>query len=92
MVSGSLMATFFPPLHITAIDLYVVFPGDPPKEWLGIPGVKAVSAKEIGSIEGKFVVVVGDCQLAERWQVACLSFQEAEEFLRELWAYPPSGR
>lgn len=73
------------------MDLYVVFPRELPGEWLGIPGVKAVSAKELGLIEKRFAVVVSDCQLAERWQVACLSEEEAEEFLRELKAYPPSG-
>ena len=73
------------------MDLYVVFPRDPPEEWLGVPGVEAVGAEELKSIEGKFVVVVGDCRLAERWRVACLSYQEAEELLRELKAYPPSA-
>jgi hypothetical protein len=73
------------------VDLYVVFPKDPPGEWLGIPGVRAVSAEELSSIEGKLVLVVGDCQLAERWRVACLTEEEAEEFLREFRAFP-SGR
>ena len=66
------------------MDLYVVFPKDPPVGWQSVPGVKAVSAEELKSIEGKFVVVVGDCHLAERWQVACLTEEEAEEFLKEL--------
>ena len=52
------------------MDLYVVFPKDPPEEWLGIPGVKAVGAGEFGSVEGEFAVVMGDCELAERRQVA----------------------
>ena len=73
------------------MDLYVVFPKDPPEEWLGVPGVKAVSARELKSIEGKPAVVVGDCHLAERWRVACLTEEEAEEFLKELKAYAHSA-
>ncbi|AFA40277.1 hypothetical protein Pogu_2250 [Pyrobaculum oguniense TE7] len=72
------------------MELYVVFPQSPPEEWLGVPGVKAVSVKELGSIEDKLVVVAGDCQLAERLQAACLTEEEAEELLKELKAYPPT--
>ncbi|AFA38653.1 hypothetical protein Pogu_0626 [Pyrobaculum oguniense TE7] len=74
------------------MELYVVFPNDPPEEWLSLQGVKVVSAKELGSIEGKFVVVVGDCQLAERLKVACLTEEEAEELLKELKVYPPTAQ
>ena len=76
----------------TAVELYVVFPQSPPEEWLSLQGVKAVSAKELGSIEGKLVVVVGDCQLAERLKVACLTEEEAEELLKELKVYPHPGQ
>ena len=86
------MVTFFPLLHIVAVNLYIVFPGDPPKKWKSIPGVRAVKADELGTIDGKFAVVVGDCHLAERLKVACLTEEEAEELLRELKAYTHSGR
>ncbi len=50
-------------------EIYVVFRGKPPAEWAEVPGVKAVSADSLASIEGKFVLVVGDRELAERLKV-----------------------
>ncbi|AAL64782.1 hypothetical protein [Pyrobaculum aerophilum] len=66
------------------MELYFAFKKDPPKEWEGITGVKAVRADQLSSIEGKFVVVVGDRELAERLRVGYLSEEEAQEFLEFL--------
>lgn len=63
------------------MELYVVFRGRPPAEWAEVPGVKAVSADALGSIEGKFVFVVGDRELAERLKVGYLTEEEAWELL-----------
>jgi len=38
------------------MEIYVVFRGEPPAEWAEVPGVKAVSADSLASIEGKFVL------------------------------------
>jgi hypothetical protein len=46
-----------------------------------VPGVKAVSADSLTSIEGKFVLVVGDRELAERLKVGYLMEEEARELL-----------
>jgi hypothetical protein len=54
------------------MEIYVVFRGKPPAEWAEVPGVKAVSADSLASIEGKFVLVVGDRELAERLKVSLL--------------------
>jgi hypothetical protein len=43
--------------------------------------VKAVSADSLVSIEGKFVLVVGDRELAERLKVSYLTKEEAQELL-----------
>jgi len=65
------------------MEIYVVFRGRPPAEWAEVPGVKAISADSLTSIEGKFVLVVGDRELAERLKVGYLTEEEA----RELVAY-----
>ncbi len=62
------------------MEIYVVFRGKPPAEWAEVPGVKAVSADSLTSIEGKFVLVVGDRELAERLKVGYLT-EEARELL-----------
>jgi hypothetical protein len=62
------------------MEVYLVFRGRPPK-WAEAPGVKAVSADSLTSIEGKFVLVVGDRELAERLQVGYLTEEEARELL-----------
>ena len=46
-----------------------------------VPSVKAVSADSLTSIEGKFVLVVGDRELAERLKVGYLTEEEARELL-----------
>ncbi len=43
--------------------------------------MKAVSADSLASIEGKFVLVVGDRELAERLEVGCPTEEEARELL-----------
>jgi len=43
--------------------------------------VKAVSADSLTSIEGRFVLVVGDRELAERLKVGYLTEEEARELL-----------
>jgi len=63
------------------IEIYVVFRDKPPAEWAEVPGVKAVSADSLVSIEGKFVLVVGDRELAERLKVGYLTEEEARELL-----------
>ncbi len=63
------------------MEVYVVFRGRPPAEWAEVPGVKAVSADSLASIEGKFVLVVGDRELAERLKVGYLTEEEARELL-----------
>ena len=63
------------------MEIYVVFRGKPPAEWAEVPGVKAVSADSLTSIEGKFVLVVGDRELAERLEVGYLTEEEARELL-----------
>jgi hypothetical protein len=63
------------------MEIYVVFRGKPPAEWAEVPGVKAVSADSLASIEGKFVLVVGDRELAERLKVGYLTEEEARELL-----------
>ena len=61
-----------------AVEVYVAFRGKPPAEWAEVSGVKAVSADSLASIEGKFVLVVGDRELAERLKVGYLTEEEAE--------------
>jgi len=63
------------------MEVYLVFRGKPPAEWAEVPGVKAVSAGSLTSIEEKFVLVVGDRELAERLKVGYLTEEEAEELL-----------
>ncbi|MGB9704609.1 MAG: hypothetical protein ACPL3C_04105 [Pyrobaculum sp.] len=77
------------------MSLLVVFRGDVPREWreLGIEGVEVASAKSgVGDISGKFVVVVGDRELAERLGVAYFTEEEAAEFLSFLKSYVSSYR
>ena len=63
------------------MEIYVVLRGKPPAEWAEVPGVKAVSADSLTSIEGEFVLVVGDRELAERLKVGYLTEEEARELL-----------
>jgi hypothetical protein len=63
------------------MEIYEVFRGEPPAEWAEVPGVKAVSANSLTSIEGKFVLIVGDRELAERLKVGYLTEEEARELL-----------
>jgi hypothetical protein len=63
------------------MEIYVVCRGKPPAEWAEVPGVKAASADSPASIEGKFVLVVGDRELAERLKVGYLTEEEARELL-----------
>jgi len=63
------------------MENYVVFRGKPPAEWAKVPGVKAVSADSLASTEGKFVLVVGDRELAERLKVGYLTEEKARELL-----------
>ncbi len=63
------------------MEIYVVFRGKPSAEWAEVPGVKAVSADSLASIEGKFMLVVGDRELAERLKVGYLTEEEARELL-----------
>jgi len=63
------------------MEIYIVFRGKPPAEWAEVPGVKAVSADSLISIEGKFVLIVGDKELAERLKVGYLTEEEAQELL-----------
>jgi hypothetical protein len=63
------------------MEIYVVFRGKPPAEWAEVLGVKAVSADSLVSIEGKFVLVVGGRELAERLKVGYLTEEEARELV-----------
>jgi hypothetical protein len=63
------------------MEIYGVFRGKPPAEWVEVPGVKAASADSLASIEGKFMLVVGDRELAERLKVGYLTEEEARELL-----------
>ncbi len=63
------------------MEIYVVYRGKPPAEWAEVPGVKAASADSLASIEGKFMLVVGDRELAERLKIGYLTEEEARELL-----------
>lgn len=66
------------------MSLYIIYNGNPPEEWRGIPGVKVVRREELTSIDGEIAVVVGDEELARRLRVLHMTEEEAEEFLRYL--------
>jgi len=68
-------------MHGVYMEIYMVFRGKPPAEWAEVPGVKAVSADSLASIEGKFVLIVGDRELAEGLKVGHLTEEEARELL-----------
>jgi hypothetical protein len=68
-------------MYSMAVEVYVAFRDKPPAEWAEVPGVKAVSADSLASIRGKFVLVVGDRELAERLKVGYLTEEEAQELL-----------
>jgi hypothetical protein len=68
-------------MHSVHMEIYVVFRGTPPAEWAEMPGVKAVSADSLVSIEEKFVLVIGGRELAERLKVGGLTEEEARELL-----------
>ncbi|ACB40555.1 hypothetical protein [Pyrobaculum neutrophilum] len=63
------------------MEVVMVFKGRPPESWRGIPGVRAIAAEELGEVEGRFVLVVGDWELARRLGVGFLAEEEAEELL-----------
>jgi hypothetical protein len=71
----------------SAMSLLILFKGGVPKHWreLNVEGLE-VTSLEAGEpkIEGKFVVVVGDRELAERLKVAYMSEEEIEEFYQFL--------
>lgn len=58
-----------------------MFKGHPPESWRWIPGVRPIAAEELGEVEGRFVLVVGDWELARRLGVGFLTEEEAEELL-----------
>ncbi|ABL87665.1 hypothetical protein Pisl_0487 [Pyrobaculum islandicum DSM 4184] len=63
------------------MEVVVVFRGQPPDEWKGVPGVRALSMGELGDIERRLVLVVGDREFAERLGVGYLTEEETEELL-----------
>jgi hypothetical protein len=70
-----------------AMSLLMLFRGEVPRRWreLKAEGLEVRSLAEgLPEIGGKFVVVVGDRELAERLRVAYMSEEEAEEFFRYL--------
>lgn len=72
------------------MSLLVIFKGDIPQKWaqLKIEGLEVVSAKSgLPDIRGKFAVVVGDRELAEKLGVGFLTEDEAEEFFNFLVSY-----
>jgi hypothetical protein len=69
------------------MSLLMFFREEVPRHWreLEAEGLEVMSLAEgLPEIEGKFVVVVGDRELAERLRVAYMSEEEAEEFFRYL--------
>ncbi|MCU7787298.1 hypothetical protein ODS41_05105 [Pyrobaculum sp. 3827-6] len=66
------------------MEIYIIFRGEPPPEWKQIPGIKAVKADELDTIEGRFALVVGDEELARRLGVGVLTEEEARELLQHL--------
>ena len=70
-----------------AMSLLMLFRGEVPRHWreLKAEGLEVRSLAEgLPEIEGKFVVVVGDRELAERLRVGYMSEEETEEFFRYL--------
>jgi hypothetical protein len=70
-----------------AMSLLMLFRGGVPRRWreLKAEGLEVRSLAEgLPEIEGKFVVVVGDRELAERLRVGYMSEEEVEEFFRYL--------
>jgi hypothetical protein len=70
-----------------AMSLLMLFRGEAPRRWRELKAedleVKSL-AEGLPEIEGKFVVVVGDRELAERLRVVYMSEEEVEEFFRYL--------
>ncbi|MEM0277230.1 hypothetical protein [Pyrobaculum sp.] len=48
------------------MEVYIVFNKEPPEEWMRLPGVRAIKAEELVSIDKKIVLVVGDRELAKQ--------------------------
>ncbi|MFZ8807449.1 MAG: hypothetical protein ACO2PN_05010 [Pyrobaculum sp.] len=69
------------------MSLLMLFRGEVPRHWreLEAEGLEVRSLAEgLPEIDSRFVVVVGDRELAERLRVAYMSEEEAEEFFRYL--------
>ncbi|ABL87207.1 conserved hypothetical protein [Pyrobaculum islandicum DSM 4184] len=69
------------------MSLLILFKGDVPPHWksLKAEGLEVKSLKEgLPPLEGKFVVVVGDRELAERLKVGYMTEEEAEDFYKFL--------
>ena len=71
----------------SAMSLLILFKGEVPRRWreLKAEGLKVRSLAEgLPEIEGRFVVVVGDKDLADRLRVGYMAEEEAEEFFHQL--------
>ncbi|ACB39872.1 hypothetical protein [Pyrobaculum neutrophilum] len=69
------------------MSLLLLFKGDVPQHWrsLKADGLEVRGLGEgLPPLEGRFVVVVGDRELAERLGVAYMDEAEAEDFYRFL--------
>jgi hypothetical protein len=69
------------------MSLLMLFRGEVPRRWqeLKAEGLEVRSLAEgLPEINSRFVVVVGDRELAERLCVAYMSEEEVEEFFRYL--------
>ncbi|ABP51359.1 MAG: hypothetical protein OWQ51_00295 [Pyrobaculum arsenaticum] len=66
------------------VEVYIVFNKEPPEEWMRLPGVRAIKAEELVSIDKKIVLVVGDRELAKQLGVGYLDEEEASELLQYL--------
>jgi hypothetical protein len=69
------------------MSLLMLFRREVPRHWRELKAedmeVKSL-AEGLPEIDGRFVVVVGDRELAERLRVAYMSEEEVEEFFRYL--------
>jgi hypothetical protein len=74
-------------IFMSAMSLLMLFRGEVPRGWqeLKAEGLEVRSLAEgLPEIDSRFVVVVGDRELAERLRVAYMSEEEVEEFFRYL--------
>lgn len=79
--------TFKHEKFVGAMSLLLLFKREAPRHWreLKVEGLEVESLGAGGSkIEGRFVVVVGDGELAERLGVGHMSEEEAEDFYQFL--------